>query len=73
MSQGVCQPAALLNSYLLDLQLPEHERQGIPHHLLDVADVTDDFSAGVFFHEARRVTAEVLQAGDLPGSAAGSS
>ena len=48
------------------MQLPEHDRQGIPHHLLDVADATDDFSAGVFFQEARRVTADILQAGDSP-------
>lgn len=43
------------------LQLPEHERQGIPHHLLDVADPADDFSAGQFFREARTVTEEILQ------------
>jgi IPP transferase len=48
------------------VQLMESERQGIPHHLLDVADVTDDFSAGVFFHEARRMTAEVLQVVRFP-------
>lgn len=47
-------------------KLPEHERQGIPHHLLDVADPADEFSAGQFFHEARKVTEEILQKGKTP-------
>lgn len=70
---GLCQAAVTADVPASNLQLPENERQGIPHHLLDVADVTDDFSAGVFFHQARRVTAEVLQAGDLPDCAVCSS
>ncbi len=43
-------------------QLPVEERQGIPHHLLDVLDVTtDDFSAGAFYTLARQAADDILQ------------
>ena len=42
-------------------QLPFSERQGIPHHLIDIADPAEDFSAGKFFHMARQTTQEILQ------------
>lgn len=50
-----------LQLVMLALQLLEHERQSVLHHLLDVAEPSDDFSAGQFFYEARRVTDEILQ------------
>ncbi len=52
------------------LQLPEEEREGIPHHLIDVITPDEDFSAGSFYHLARQATADILQVG-LEAAAAG--
>lgn len=43
------------------MQLPEAERQGVPHHLIDIVDPGDDFSAGSFFYLARQAAEEILQ------------
>lgn len=43
------------------MQLPEEERQGIPHHLIDIITPDEDFSAGSFYHLARQATADILQ------------
>ncbi|KAL4434476.1 hypothetical protein ABPG75_000917 [Micractinium tetrahymenae] len=42
------------------------ERQGIPHHLLDVLDPSEDFSAGDFFAAARRAAEDILRRGKTP-------
>lgn len=42
------------------------EREAIPHHLLDVLDPTEQFSAGEYARRAREVLAEVAQRGRLP-------
>lgn len=42
-------------------QIRPEERQGIPHHLLDVLDPSEDFSAGDFFVAARRAAEDILQ------------
>lgn len=47
-------------------KLPESERQGIPHHLIDIIDPQDDFSAGEFFHRARQISDEIIQRGRTP-------
>lgn len=39
------------------------ERQGIPHHLIDVADLTEDYDAGRFQREADEVIAQLDRAG----------
>ena len=44
------------------MQISEHEKRGIKHHLLDIADVPDEFSAGHFFQAAREATQDILQA-----------
>lgn len=41
-------------------------RRGIPHHLIDVFDPVNDFSAGEFFHAARAATADILSRGRTP-------
>ena len=46
---------------LVVLQLRVEQREGIPHHLIDVRDVTQDFSAGDFYDLARPVTQDILQ------------
>ena len=48
------------------MQLPEAERRGIPHHLIDILDMHEDFSAGDFFARARAATAEILQVTSTP-------
>eukprot|EP00871_Galdieria_phlegrea_P003828 jgi/Galph1/4446/GphlegSOOS_G3055.1 len=42
------------------------EREGIPHHLIDIVEPTHEFSAGEFFQLARSTTQEILQRGKIP-------
>jgi tRNA dimethylallyltransferase len=48
------------------------ERRGIPHHLLDVLDVTETASVAVYQHEARAVVEQLLAAGRPPVLTGGS-
>ena len=45
---------------------PEAERRGIPHHLLDVLDPADGYSAGEYARVARSAIAEISARGRLP-------
>jgi tRNA dimethylallyltransferase len=45
---------------------PEPERRGIPHHLLDVLDPSDGYSAGEYARVARNTIAEISSRGRLP-------
>lgn len=45
-------------------KVPVAERRGIPHHLLDVLDVTEDASVAVYQREARRTITELWEAGE---------
>lgn len=47
-------------------KVPASERQGIPHHLLDIADPEEHFTAGDFRQQAIRVLGEVRGRGRLP-------
>lgn len=42
------------------------EQQGVPHHLLDVAEITEAFSAGRFMELAREKIAEIHGRGKTP-------
>ncbi|OFV91075.1 MAG: tRNA (adenosine(37)-N6)-dimethylallyltransferase MiaA [Acidobacteria bacterium RIFCSPLOWO2_02_FULL_61_28] len=42
------------------------EREGIPHHLLDILEPAEQFSAGEYARRAREVLAEVTGRGRLP-------
>ncbi|MEW6349968.1 MAG: tRNA (adenosine(37)-N6)-dimethylallyltransferase MiaA [Thermodesulfobacteriota bacterium] len=42
------------------------ERSRVPHHLLDIRDPDEDFSAGDFVKEARTNIGEILSRGNLP-------
>lgn len=42
------------------------ERRGVPHHLIDVRDPAERYSAGEFAREARAVAEDVLSRGRLP-------
>jgi tRNA dimethylallyltransferase len=45
---------------------PKSERRGIPHHLLDVLDPADGYSAGEYARVARNTIAEISARGRLP-------
>jgi tRNA dimethylallyltransferase len=45
---------------------PLEERQGIPHHLLDVVSPLEDFTAGIFAHRARACVEEIAGRRALP-------
>ena len=45
---------------------PESERRAIPHHLLDVLDPADGYSAGEYARVARNTIAEISARGRLP-------
>ncbi|GIL76198.1 hypothetical protein Vretifemale_5704 [Volvox reticuliferus] len=47
-------------------KLPPAERQGVPHHLIDVRDPLEDFSAGEFFECARPVMEDIIRRGGVP-------
>lgn len=52
-------------------KLPEAERRGIPHHLIDVVDPDQPFSAGEYARRARFLLEEIVQRGRLPIVAGG--
>lgn len=41
-------------------KLPAAQRHGIPHHLIDVLDVTEEAAVADYQHDARRVIGEIL-------------
>ncbi len=47
-------------------KLPVARRRGIPHHLIDIADANEVFTAGEFARRARVVLAEIAVGGRLP-------
>ncbi|KAJ1260877.1 hypothetical protein BS78_10G265700 [Paspalum vaginatum] len=47
------------------------EMNTVPHHLIDILDASDDYSAGAFFRDARRATQDVLDRGRVPVVAGG--
>ncbi len=48
------------------------ERQGVPHHLLDVLDVTETASVAAYQQQARAMVEELLAAGRVPVLVGGS-
>lgn len=42
------------------------EMRGVPHHLIDIRDVSVPYSAGDFVQDARRLITEILARGNLP-------
>jgi tRNA dimethylallyltransferase len=53
-------------------KLTAAERHGVPHHLLDVLDVTETASVAAYQRHARRVVEELLAAGRVPVVVGGS-
>jgi tRNA dimethylallyltransferase len=52
-------------------KVPLEERRGIPHHLIDVADPTNVFTAGDYSRLARKAIAEITARGKTPIVAGG--
>ena len=47
-------------------KVPAAEQQGIPHHLIDIADPTTEYTAADYGRDAARVVAEVHARGGVP-------
>jgi tRNA dimethylallyltransferase len=47
-------------------KLPLDERRGIPHHLIDIADPTDVYTAARFAEDAERAIRDIHRRGRLP-------
>ena len=47
------------------------ERQGVPHHLVDILDPVDSYSLATFLDDARRLVEEITSRGRLPVLAGG--
>jgi hypothetical protein len=45
------------------LQLPLDQREGIPHHLIDILDPADEFSAGDFHKLGRQAAENIIAVG----------
>jgi tRNA dimethylallyltransferase len=52
-------------------KLPECERRGIPHHLIDIHDPSEVFTAGEFVLQARAAIGEIAGRGRMPVLAGG--
>ncbi len=52
-------------------KLPPPARRGIPHHLLDIAEPDEIFSAGEYIRRARPILADIARRGRLPVVAGG--
>ena len=53
-------------------KLPEEERRGIPHHLLDVLEVTDESTLAAYQEMSRAAIAGIRERGGVPVLAGGS-
>jgi tRNA A37 N6-isopentenylltransferase MiaA len=42
------------------------DRQGVPHHLIDILEPAEEFSAGDFYSAARASAAEIISRGKVP-------
>jgi len=47
-------------------KLPLAERRGVPHHLIDIVDPADVFTAGAYAQAARAILSQIAQCGHVP-------
>jgi len=47
-------------------KVEQADRRGIPHHLIDIADPTDEYTAAQYARDAARVIREILARGGVP-------
>ena len=51
--------------WLAGMQILPEERRDIPHHVLDILEPSQEFSAGVFFEAGRAATQAILQVSSI--------
>ena len=62
-----CDSVALYRYFEIGTAKPPHEDQArIPHHLIDVAEPGEAFTAGEYARQARQVLSEIVRRGRLP-------
>jgi len=47
-------------------KIPLAERRGVPHHLIDIVDPADVFTAGAYAQAARAILSQIAQRGHVP-------
>ncbi len=47
-------------------KVPLNEQRGVPHHLIDIADPTEVYTAAQYAHDANRVIRDVQARGNVP-------
>lgn len=47
-------------------KITPEEMQGIPHHMLDIRDISESYSVGEYVPEAKRIIADIIARGKLP-------
>src|SRR3989338_1402145 len=47
-------------------KIPVEEMRGVPHHLIDIRDPQENYSAGDFVTDATRLIMEITERGKLP-------
>lgn len=52
-------------------KVPAHARGGVPHHLIDIADIGDAYAAAHFVQDARKIITRISRQGRLPVIAGG--
>ncbi len=52
-------------------KISREEMQGIPHHLIDICEPSEPYSAGDFMQDARRLIDEIIERGNVPILAGG--
>jgi tRNA dimethylallyltransferase len=72
---GAGRPAEIVNADAMQLyrgmdigtaKLAQSERRGVPHHLLDVLDVTDEATVARYQVEARAAITDIIDRGSVP-------
>ena len=53
-------------------KVPLEERGGVPHHLLDVLEISEEASVAAFQHHARQMVREITRRGNVPVLVGGS-
>lgn len=54
------------NLYLATAKVPQEERRGVPHHLIDISEPTETFTAGRYARLASRAIREIESRGCMP-------
>ena len=62
-----CDPTAVYRGFDIGTdKVPLHERRGIPHHLIDIVDPDEEYTAAQFARDAAATIADIHSRGKLP-------